>query len=97
MVENAAVQGKRLLDGLKVLEKDFSKMIGNARGLGLLCAFTFHDVKQRGTFLENMEQNGAMILPCGPASIRFRPPLNISAGEVDEALTLVKKSLAGIK
>lgn len=96
MVENAAKQGQRLLAGLLDLQKNFPKIIFNARGKGLLCAFTFIDESIRKSFLAAMEENGAMILPCGPASVRFRPPLNISATEVDEALRIVKASLQSL-
>lgn len=97
MVENAAKQGARILEGLLALEKEFPGLVFNARGRGLLCAFTFFEVEKRKHFLAQMENNGAMILPCGPASVRFRPPLNISAAEVDEGLKIVKKSLQSLK
>ena len=34
-----------------------------------------------------------MILACGPASLRFRPPLDTTAAEVDEALAIIKKAV----
>ena len=97
MIENAAKQGQRLLEGLHAIERDFPKFVFGARGLGLLCAFTFHHAAQRKHFVDLMEQNGAMILTCGPTSVRFRPPLNISSAEVDEALRIVRASLQSLK
>ena len=36
---------------------------------------------------------GLMILGCGRRSIRFRPALDITKAEIDEALDLVRKAL----
>jgi L-lysine 6-transaminase len=40
-----------------------------------------------------MYQNGAIILGCGPRSLRFRTPLDVTTAEVDEALDLMRRSL----
>jgi L-lysine 6-transaminase len=37
---------------------------------------------------------GMVILPCGHRSLRFRPPLDITAGEVDEALDIIRRAIA---
>ncbi len=36
---------------------------------------------------------GLMILPCGHRSLRFRPPLDITMAEVDEALEVLDKAV----
>jgi L-lysine 6-transaminase len=97
LIENAARQGERLLKGLQEIQSKFSHKIHNARGRGLLCAFTFHKASDRGTFIDNMNDRGAIILPCGPSSIRFRPALTIGAAEIDEGLRLTQESLAALK
>ena len=38
-----------------------------------------------------------MVLPCGTDSLRFRPALNITAAEVDEALNRLDEALATIE
>ncbi len=97
MVENAAKQGKKLLSGFEKLEAEFPKLIYNARGRGLMCAFTFKDPAHRGSFLQITREKGLLILPCGPASIRARPPLNISAKEIEEGLGYIKLALSEIR
>jgi 4-aminobutyrate aminotransferase-like enzyme len=37
-----------------------------------------------------------IILPCGHRSLRFRPPLDITAAEVDEALAIVEKATESV-
>jgi 4-aminobutyrate aminotransferase-like enzyme len=38
-----------------------------------------------------------IILPAGERSIRFRPPLNITAAEVDEGIAVLRASLAEMR
>ncbi len=38
-------------------------------------------------------EQGLMLLACGPRSIRFRPPLNLSAAEADTGLGLLRAAL----
>lgn len=97
LVENAAKQGERLLAGLQKITLEFKDLVNNPRGKGLMCAFTFNSPAKRSLFIDEMLKNEAIILPCGPSSVRFRPPLTISAEEVDEGLKRVSKSLAAVK
>ena len=41
---------------------------------------------------EALARAGLLLLTCGPRSIRFRPPLNLSAAEADAGLEIVRKS-----
>ena len=65
----------------------------NARGLGLMIAFDLATPELRDRALERTLANGLLLLPCGVRSIRFRPPLNLTAAEADAALDLVRRSL----
>ena len=93
LVDNARVVGERLLAGLGALERELGGKLGNARGLGLMLAFDLDTPELRDRALERMLANGLLLLPCGVRSIRFRPPLNLTAAEADTALDLVRKSL----
>ena len=59
----------------------------------LMLAFDLDTPELRDRALERMLANGLLLLPCGVRSIRFRPPLNLTAAEADTALDLVRKSL----
>jgi L-lysine 6-transaminase len=93
LVENTRVVGERLLAGLQTLERELGGTLGNARGLGLMLAFDLETPKLRDRALERALANGLLLLPCGVRSIRFRPPLNLTAAEADTALDLVRRSL----
>ena len=48
---------------------------------------------QRNKAKDAIWKNGLLVLPCGERSLRFRPPLNLSAAEADTGLDLVRRSL----
>jgi acetylornithine/succinyldiaminopimelate/putrescine aminotransferase len=41
-------------------------------------------------------ENGLLVPPAGPHTIRLLPPLNVSAAEIDEALTILRETLVEI-
>ena len=41
-------------------------------------------------------QNGLLTVPAGPAVLRWLPPLNVSRGEIDEAVSILVKTLEEI-
>jgi L-lysine 6-transaminase len=51
------------------------------------------DTETRDRLMDNAYELGLMILGCGKRSIRFRPVLDITRAEVDEALDLVRQAL----
>ena len=93
LVDNARLMGARLLDGLGSLQRELGGVMTNARGLGLMLAFDLPTPELRGRAQDRMLDNGLLLLGCGVRSIRFRPPLNLSASEADTALEIVRKSL----
>jgi 4-aminobutyrate aminotransferase-like enzyme len=36
------------------------------------------------------------MLPSGPASVRARPPLTVTTAEADEAVSILRRALAGV-
>lgn len=93
LVENSRVVGDYLKNELYNIQKEHSKLISNARGLGLMCAFDLPNHKLRDEFRKIAYKEKLMILGCGDHSIRFRPPLNITKDELDEGLKVIRKVL----
>lgn len=89
LVSNAKNQGNYLLNQLHNLKKS---QLSNIRGRGLFVAFDVHS-EERQNILEKLMNNGLILLACGKSSIRFRPPLNVSKDEIDEALKIIDKVL----
>ncbi len=93
LVENARRVGDHLLDGLRAIERETSPAVSGARGLGLMIAFDLPTPELRRKMHERLFANGLLLLTSGKRSIRFRPPLNLTAAEADTALEILRKSL----
>ncbi len=99
MVENSASMGSYLLDGLKEL-KEKHKIIGDVRGLGLMCGMELvKDRKTKESFppeadlasrlTQGFSDNG--ILLRGGDAMNIMPPLCVTAGEIDEILLVMDR------
>ena len=97
LINNAAVQGKRLLKGLNELSQKYPNTVSNARGLGLMCAFDLPTPQERDELKQQLYTNKLLVLSCGVKTIRFRPPLIITPEEIDEALTIIDKTVYDFK
>ncbi|DAC73161.1 MAG TPA: L-lysine 6-transaminase [Thermoplasmata archaeon] len=93
LIKNAETQGKRLQQGLEEIEKKYPHKISNARGRGLMCAFDLRTPEERDSLKSKLYARSLLVLTCGSHTIRFRPPLTISAEEIDEALEIVDETL----
>jgi L-lysine 6-transaminase len=96
LVENAASLGEHLTRGLARLTAERPDKLSNARGRGLMCAIDLPDTDTRGAVAGRCVELGMMILPCGTRSLRFRPPLDVTAGEIDEALDVLRRAVDSV-
>lgn len=103
LVENAAVQGKRLMDGLSAVAAKHP-VIGDVRGLGLMVGNEFSnpdgtpDTATAGRVLKAAADRGLLLLSCGAYGniVRMIPPLVVTNDQVDEALTLWTDAVAEV-
>jgi L-lysine 6-transaminase len=93
ILENVRKQSDTLMTGLRELQSTHPGLVSGVRGRGLMCAFDLPDTESRNRLIGRIYANGAIILPCGDRSIRFRPPLNIDDAEIRSALAIVGRSL----
>ena len=96
LMENAATVGAHLLTGLQALQARKPATFSNARGRGLMCAIDFTDAATRDKVADEAYEMGMMILSCGRLSVRFRPPLDVTAAEIDEALGILEAATAKV-
>jgi L-lysine 6-transaminase len=96
LLDNARGVGDHLLEGLQGVQRELGGVMSNARGRGLMISFDLPTHELRKKAHETLIANGLLLLTCGPRSIRFRPPLNLSAEEADTALDIVRKSLKAL-
>lgn len=95
LVGNAARVGTMFLKELENLQEDFATVSG-ARGRGLLLAFDLPDTEYRNRLRQGCWDSGLATLPCGPRSLRFRPPLVFSEEDVDRAVSVLRRVLSGM-
>jgi len=105
LLENCRVMGERFLEGFRQLQGEYP-MIGEVRGVGLMVAMELivpgsdktPNPEAATQILENCLQRGLLGYMAGLFGqvIRFIPPINVTAEQVDEALTILDDSLEAI-
>ncbi len=93
LVNNAAVQGKRLLQGLEEIAQKYDTILTAVRGRGLMCAVDCFSPEERDSLRNKLYANGLVVLGCGKETIRFRHPLVVTEEEIDETLEIIEKTL----
>ena len=102
LMDHAETAGKRFRDGLDALKEKHAS-VGDVRGMGLMQGVEL--VKDRKTkepatelankVLERARANGLVIGKGGLYAnvLRMSPPLNIPVADIDQAVTIIDKSL----
>ena len=104
LVANAAIRGAELSAGLaKVAAED--DRIGDIRGPGLMVGVEFRnpatgapDGALPDRLMAACGDNGLLVLSCGPVheTIRWIPPIDVTAAEIAEAVEIFGETLASI-
>jgi L-lysine 6-transaminase len=94
LVENARIVGDHLLDRLHGLADKYPKLVSNARGKGLFCAFSLPDTDTRNKLRDMIFAKDVVVLGSGTHSIRFRPPLVVTKEQIDTAIDVIDSCLA---
>jgi 4-aminobutyrate aminotransferase len=88
-------RGRQLADGLRRLQERHPA-IAHVRALGLMIAAQFDTAPRTAQVLQHLLREGRVItMTAGAAgtTLRFMPPLTVSADEIDLALTALDKAL----
>jgi ornithine--oxo-acid transaminase len=84
MIENAALQGARFLDGLRSIR---ANTIREVRGRGLMLAVELHpEAGGARRYCEALQSRGLLAKDTHEHIIRVAPPLVITSDQVDWAL-----------
>ena len=97
LVENARVVGDYLLARLRELADEFPGVVTNVRGRGLFTALDLPGKEARDRTLAACLENGLIALASGQSAIRFRPALNLSRDEADEAARKLRRAIAAAR
>ena len=88
-LDDVRARGEQLVDGLRELQAHDAG-IRQVRGLGLMIASELDDTARVAAITAHCLHEGHLILmtagTAGPRSLRWMPPLVVSAAEIDEAL-----------
>ena len=96
---NALVRGGQLREGLERLAKRHP-YIHEVRGLGLMIGAEIQDAAGlpapllRDRIIDLSFYRGLLLLPCGASTIRFCPPLCLTARQVEIGLSILDLALA---
>jgi ornithine--oxo-acid transaminase len=91
MIENAAVQGERFLQGLRSIR---ANTVREVRGRGLMLAVQLHqEAGLARRYCEALQARGILAKDTHGHTIRIAPPLVITKGEVDWALGEIDATL----
>jgi len=93
LLDKASYTGAYLLQCLVALCEEFSLLIFNARGRGLLCAFDFHEPVLRDSFIKRGLEKQVLFLGCYTHTIRFRPALIMDAQTIDQGIFIARSIL----
>jgi len=109
LVGNSQVQGGRLREGLEELQRRFPRTVGDVRGMGLMQAMELVVDETAGDrtpspqaalgLMEESKKRGLLIGRGGLSGnvLRISPPLTIGPMEVDQALDILRESLAALE
>lgn len=90
LVRNVQEQGARLLAHLQRIA---ARLGATVRGLGLMLGLELPEGRSARKETIALQEAGLLVIPAGERVLRFLPPLNVSAGEIDEAAAIVEKTL----
>ncbi|MBF0107234.1 MAG: aminotransferase class III-fold pyridoxal phosphate-dependent enzyme, partial [Deltaproteobacteria bacterium] len=91
----AAVErtGQHARKGLDALAREYPSFIQNVRGEGIMLGFDVARADWRDELRDRALRNGLILLGCGERSLRFYSRYDTPQPVIDEALTLLKKSI----
>ena len=108
LLNNAKARGAELREGLEGLKRQFSKVVGDVRGMGLMQALELVVDEVGGdrtpnpkavlALFEETKKRGLLIGRGGLYAnvVRISPALNASAGDIKDGIRILEESLAAI-
>ena len=95
LCENAAEQGERLRTSLRAIKHP---MLKSVRGRGLMNAIDIEPTNglEAWDVCLKLAENGLLAKPTHQHTIRFSPPLVITAEQMDEAIGIIEKTFAAL-
>jgi acetylornithine/N-succinyldiaminopimelate aminotransferase len=98
LLQNVQSRGQQLRSGLEAIAQAHPNLISEVRGWGLINGLQLQENSPVSSIdiVKAAMDKGLLLVPAGPAVVRFVPPLIVSAPEVDEALAILGTVFQGI-
>lgn len=94
LIRQVPAKARRLVAGLRALEKRCHNVIFNVRGMGLYQGFSLRRPGDKGRLQEiALETEDLYLLAAGAQSIRFRPVLDVTREDIDLMLAKLGRAL----
>lgn len=97
IARRALVCGDYLLRGLRMLARQYPRLIIEARGIGLLTALELADDGLVQHFSDACQQQGLLVTPTRNGIVRLIPDLLVELTHIDKALGIMHSSLASME
>ena len=88
-LKNVEKNSKYFHSELKKIQKEYSNIIKEVRGLGLLIGLQLHSDQSK--FIQKLMDNNFLTIRAGEHVIRLLPPLTVKKKEIDLAIRILKK------
>lgn len=98
LIPAARSKGEKLALGLNGLAQRHPDLIYNVRGVGLYQGFSLRSQQWRSQLVDlALEQEGLLLLGAGLVSIRTRPSLSVSEGDIDLFIQMLDRCLGKLR
>ncbi|RDU25061.1 aspartate aminotransferase family protein [Anaerosacchariphilus polymeriproducens] len=102
LLDNCKTMGKYLMESLYSLQEKYTDIIGEVRGIGLMCGIEFVDEQgnpdgELASYIKKKAlEEGLLLLTCGSDHnvVRFIAPLTVTEKEIDQAVLIIDKVIA---
>jgi hypothetical protein len=85
--------GERARTGLEVLAREFSDILKNVRGAGVMLGFDMPRADVRDALHDRTFRRGLVLLPAGERTLRFYPRYDTEPSAIDDALSILRQSI----
>ena len=92
-LEQVRRTGERARSGLEALARDYSEIVKNVRGAGVMLGFDVQRADLCDALLDRAFRRGLVLLPAGERTLRFYPRYDTEPSAIDEALSILRLAI----
>jgi 4-aminobutyrate aminotransferase-like enzyme len=85
--------GERARSGLEAIARDYSEIVKNVRGAGVMLGFDVQRADLCDALLDRAFRRGLVLLPAGERTLRFYPRYDTEPSAIDEALAILRLAI----